>query len=76
MLTGIITASLIQIVSTPTQRFNIGQGGSVYSVGSYNQLVALFFFLSGTQKVRLAPNGTNLIKYGIELFFVSNHKPA
>lgn len=39
-------------------------------MGSYNQLVALFFFLSGTQKVQLAPNGTNLIKYGIELLFL------
>lgn len=39
-------------------------------MGSYNQLVALFFFLSGTQKVQLTANGTNLIKYGIEFLFL------
>lgn len=39
-------------------------------MGSHNRLVVLFFFLSGTQKVQLTPNGTSLIKYGIEFLFL------
>lgn len=70
MLTGIIPLIQTHSLLLPHVLTFLRQGCSIYSLGSYNQLVALFFFFSGTQKVQLAPNGTNWIKYGIEFLFL------